>query len=125
MTNNLPPGLTAKTSEVFASYLETAPRSRASLERAVKAHLTEVNLASETNELLDLSTARKLAQGLLALLERSLDEQLPMVQGAVLYFVEDDDAESDFESAVGFDDDVEVFNAVCRHLGQAELVVNV
>ncbi|MGE0489971.1 MAG: hypothetical protein AB7S38_12265 [Vulcanimicrobiota bacterium] len=123
MTNNLPPGLTAKTGEVFARYLESVPRSRASLERAVKAHLTEVNLASETNELLDLATARKLAQGLLTLLERSQDEQLRLVQGAILYFVEDEDAESDFASAVGFDDDVEVFNAVCHQLGLPELAL--
>ncbi len=120
---SVPEGLSPSTRDSFLEYVQGPPRSRDSLKKAVKAHLTEAKLASENSDLLDLETARRLADGLTVLLEESGDDALRLLQGAVLYFVDDDDAESDFDSITGFDDDVEVYNAVCRHLKRDELVI--
>lgn len=46
-----------------------------------------------------------------------------LVQVAVRYFVMDDDGDDDLASAFGFDDDVEVFNAVAGELGRDDLLI--
>ncbi len=46
-----------------------------------------------------------------------------LVQVAVRYFVMDDDGDDDLASPFGFDDDVEVFNAVAHELNRPELVI--
>ncbi|MEZ4320121.1 MAG: hypothetical protein R3F61_21760 [Myxococcota bacterium] len=47
-----------------------------------------------------------------------------MTQVTVRYFVLDDDGDDDLMSPFGFDDDVEVFNAVVARLGLPELVID-
>lgn len=47
-----------------------------------------------------------------------------LVQVAVRYFVMDDDGDDDLASAFGFDDDVEVFNAVARVLERHDLLID-
>jgi hypothetical protein len=44
-----------------------------------------------------------------------------LAQAAVLYLVLEHDGVDDLESAFGFDDDLEVFNAVARALGEPPL----
>lgn len=50
------------------------------------------------------------------------EEHRRLVQSAVLYFIEDDDAESDTESLTGFDDDGAVIEAVAIAIGRPELL---
>lgn len=70
----------------------------------------------------------KVLQGLIAgcraLLDTEWDEESRrLVQGAVTYFLLEDDEEPDLDSVAGLDDDAEVFNAVARALGREDLVI--
>jgi uncharacterized membrane protein YkvA (DUF1232 family) len=47
------------------------------------------------------------------------DDEREIARLAVAYFVSTDDAEDDFSSPVGFDDDLQVIRAACHHLGIA------
>lgn len=47
------------------------------------------------------------------------------IQAAVRYFVIEDDAEGDLDSILGLDDDAEVLNAVLKHLGHDDWLVEV
>lgn len=51
------------------------------------------------------------------------DIQRRLAQVAVRYFVLDEDGDDDLASAFGFDDDVEVFNAVVERIGFGELAI--
>ena len=73
----------------------------------------------------DLDTALMLAKGCQALLGQvgAAPEERLLAQVAVRYVVLDEDADGDCDSPYGFDDDVEVFNAVALHLGLAHLAL--
>jgi hypothetical protein len=47
------------------------------------------------------------------------------IQAAVRYFVIEDDADSDLDSILGLDDDAEVLNAVLKHLGHNDWLVDI
>lgn len=65
-----------------------------------------------------------LAKGATSLLSSAVSESTHrLVQVAVRYFVMDDDGDDDLASPFGFDDDVEVFNAVAIALGRPELLI--
>lgn len=107
----------------YQRYLEIPVASRAVLKNKMDDYITTVLNASGENEFLDYPTAQKLNLSLRKLLDVCSDDQLPHVQAAVLYFINTDDASPDLESILGFDDDTEVANAVCRHLGHPELEI--
>lgn len=77
-------------------------------------------------EFLDLATAQRIASQCLAHLSWLEDHNRPdparLIQVAVRYFVEDEDAESDLSSPIGFDDDAAVVEAVARVLGTERLL---
>ena len=52
------------------------------------------------------------------------EEARPYIKGALGYYIADDDAAGDLESAAGFDDDLEVVNACLRFAGLDDLVVS-
>ena len=55
----------------------------------------------------------------------TLEDRRRLIQAAVRYFVIEDDADSDLDSSLGLDDDAEVLNAVMKHLGFEEWMVEV
>ena len=95
---------------------------------ALRAALLEFDTAIATfknRELVDIETAQRLSVGCKALLaavdERS--ESYFLAQIAVRYVVLDGDADGDTDGPFGFDDDVEVFNAIAEHLGHHHVVL--
>lgn len=122
--SDLPDSLPWDTRVTYARLLaEHRPIHRDQLAARVGAYLAHIESASGENEFLDLSAGRALGNSLLELIERCPDEHGPHLHAAVAYFVHADDAEHDLDSVVGFDDDLGVFNAVCEHVGLAELKV--
>ena len=70
-----------------------------------------------------MEAAQRLADALLKLVKDCEIHFLLHAQAAVSYFVDHDDAEHDLESPHGFVDDIEVFNAVCDHVGKSDLKI--
>ena len=74
---------------------------------------------------IDLSTAERIAEVLGTLLgehERNGAEAQRLVQAAVEYFVREEDDE-EITGVLGFDDDIQVINAVIRSLGRPDLLI--
>lgn len=121
----IPESLPEETKTAYQRYLELPLASRAILKNKINAYLETVANASGENEFLDLTTAKAIAKTLLTLIEKCPDDKICHLQAATYYFVEADDAAPDLDSILGFDDDAEVINAVCRFLGFLELEVEV
>ena len=43
---------------------------------------------------------------------------------AIYYFIESEDDEHDFDSILGFDDDIQVMNKIVNHLGYANMEIS-
>lgn len=72
----------------------------------------------------DKELGMALVAGATSLLSSAVSESTHrLVQVAVRYFVMDDDGDDDLASPFGFDDDVEVFNAVAVALDRTELLI--
>jgi hypothetical protein len=112
---------------LFAELLEESAVPQATLRSELEAHVGEIRAAAGKNEFLDVSLALRLAEVCSALLEegerQGTEEAWRLVQAATRYFILDDDGEHDLESVCGLDDDAEVCNAVSRHLGRPDLVI--
>lgn len=119
----LPQDLPEETRQTYAGYLRSAHLTRELLIARVRKYLDAIGQASETSQALDIATSSDLGLALLRLLRECSDDGLPHAQAAVFYFIEEDDAEPDLDSPLGFEDDACVFNAVCSHLGLDELKV--
>ena len=86
-----------------------------------------VHLVGKERERIDVALADRIAQVCLQLLGE-ISRETPaherrLIQVAVRYFVEEEDADGDMLSAFGFADDVAVLNAVLTSLGRDELVI--
>ena len=121
----IPSDLPPETREAYQRYLSLPILETSVLLNRIDAYLSVVKNASGENEFLDLSTANSIATALKKLAENSGKDSFPHVQAATYYFVNAEDASPDLESILGFDDDAEVVNAVCRHLGCPELQVEI
>lgn len=94
-------------------------------------YLAKLEVLKDFEDHLDIETARRVAERCIALLEL-VGEETPedarrLVQAAALYFVLDDDTESDIASAAGFSDDeavVEAAEAVIGPIGGRPATVN-
>jgi uncharacterized membrane protein YkvA (DUF1232 family) len=101
----------------------------AGLRTAIDAYVARVGLRAEHQEFVDVKLAERLAVAARAFLDHASpdtpDIHARLIQAAIRYFVLQDDAESDLTSVVGWDDDVEVFNAVALFIERPDLVVEV
>ncbi len=113
-------GLLSDTREVVRRLWEEPVCDVETLRAAIHAHRQAILGASAADQELGLL----LAQRTEALLEEaSTPERHRLVQIAVRYFAMDEDGDDDLASAFGFDDDVEVFNAVAGALGREDLLI--
>ena len=119
--DDLPACLPEDTRETYQRLLKEKAATRHQLGSRVKAYIALIERAATNSPLLDLRTARTLGESLLDLVDLCPEEYLRHLQAAIAYFLHSDDAEHDFDSVVGFEDDVEVYNAVCHHIGRADL----
>jgi uncharacterized membrane protein YkvA (DUF1232 family) len=93
----------------------------------VQAHLQHARFAAQTNPMVNTALAEAIAATFTNLLSRwptLTDLATPWLKGAMLYFVETDDDDPDFDSPIGFEDDVEVLNACLRMAGLEELCLS-
>jgi len=104
--------------------LDTQPDELAQLGETVELHVAQVKANAlpatdcEMAELLADRLCQLVADGdSLAPIERAL------ARGAVEYFLLTSDADDDLSDALGFDDDVRVFNSVARRLDRPQLVI--
>ena len=104
--------------------LELSPQQAAELAERVREHLDTLRQLAKVNPALEASTAESIAARLVDLLEGLSGlpkEQRPLVIGAARYFTRSRDIQPDFNSPVGFADDVTVLNFVLRQIGRGDL----
>jgi hypothetical protein len=90
----------------------------------IQAHLRRAKIVSQSNPMVHVALAEAIVATYDTLMTRwsSLPASArPWIKGAMLYFVEVDDDDHDFDSPIGFDDDVEVLNACLCLAGLEEL----
>jgi uncharacterized membrane protein YkvA (DUF1232 family) len=104
--------------------LELSAEQVVELADRVQAHLEVLRQAERVNKALDKATAEAVAHrltGLLAEITCLPKDQRPLVIGAARYFIRSLDIQPDFNSSVGFIDDVTVLNFVLRQIGRDDL----
>lgn len=110
----------------FADLLGEPRLAFEALREDLTTYLETIHQVGLMVKLLDLGVARSLADTALALLDyarRHDDEELrTLVQAAVRYFILEEEDE-EITGVLGFDDDRQVINAVCRAVGRTDLVV--
>lgn len=117
--SQLPEGLDASLSDALMRCAQRAEAiDLAYLGNRVQAHLQRARFAAQGSAMVNLAQA----EGLAATYDRLIRQwatlpavSQPWLKGAMLYFVETDDDDPDFESPAGLEDDVAVLNA-CLHL---------
>lgn len=121
-----PKNLSPRALRLFSAALQEDLIPVAGLRSEISDYVADLTRAALATEFIDLDTARLVATLCGRLLDRlapdSPDEHRRAVQAAVRYFVLPDDAESDIESPIGFDDDLAVVEAVAQHVGADDLL---
>lgn len=112
-------------SRVVRALLDAPDESADKLRQMVEQHIQTLQAAQSALEFLDLGLAGRIATAcdrLLGALGTSPPgAHLRIVRSAVLYFIQDDDVESDTGSILGLDDDAAVVAAAARAIGRADL----
>lgn len=102
------------------SHYHAALKSPVHMGYEVRAHLAGLESQTAENEFLDIQLARQLVIECDALLQNLQDGASErthrLVQMAISYFIDTNDAEDDTDSPIGFDDDAEVIRLVAREI---------
>jgi len=119
--HDIPPEYRERVGQLLGESL--VPRSE--LRGEVLGYITTVEQVSQMVQMLDSATALRLSEVVMALLDHVTDDASEpsrrLVQLAAHYLVREDDDE-EVTGVLGFDDDIQVINAVCRAVGRADLV---
>ena len=102
------------------AYSHLATESRSSLKLVVERYVFSVETTSAANPLVDVQTCRRVAQVLADATEhwdRLSEQHQAWLKAAVAYFVTSSDNEHDLQSPIGFDDDLELTQAVIQAIG--------
>jgi uncharacterized membrane protein YkvA (DUF1232 family) len=110
----------------FRQLLDQPAEPVPSLRAEVQRYIATVKQIGLMVKLLDIGAAERLAEVSVALLDHLTDAHPPeaklLVNAAVRYFVREEDDE-EVTGVLGFDDDVQVINAVSRMVGRTDLVI--
>lgn len=93
-----------------------------------KVHMETTAMMHSNNNLVNLSLAKAIEgslRQLLKLADTVSTENFSWIKAAAEYFVRTKDEEDDFTSALGFEDDAEVLNAVCVLVDREDLVLKI
>ena len=104
--------------------LATSTEELADLGAVIELHVEQVE--ANAGPATDVETARLIGRSLCGLLGSGQDfdaDARAQIRGAVEYFVMTDDAHSDLEDVLGFDDDARVVNAMLGRIGHSEFAV--
>lgn len=122
-------GIPDEAREIWQKLLAEQLVPVADLRAEVRDYQKAISAKARWSDDVDPSLAGRLAEASLKLLhtidDKSPEEQRRLVQAAVRYFVLQEDAESDLDSVLGLDDDVEVLNAVLKHLGRDDWLIRI
>ena len=104
--------------------LATTPDELSDLGSVIELHVEQV--AANAGPATDIDTAKLIGGSLCQLLASDLTfdgEQRAQIRGAIEYFIMTDDASSDLDDVLGFDDDARVLNAMLARIGHPEFAV--
>ncbi len=104
--------------------IETSPEELGELGAVIELHVEQV--AANAGPATDVDTARLIGRSLCRLLGSGADfdaDQRAQIRGAIEYFVMTDDASSDLDDVLGFDDDARVLNAMLSRIGHQTYAV--
>ena len=111
----------------FQTLLAEPPRPVEELEVEVEQYVEKVYQLAREGDWIDIDLVQALGSSSLRLLELITPECPPerraLIQAAVRYFTLSDDAQQDFATVFGFDDDAAVLGVVAEYLGRSDLVV--
>jgi len=111
--------------EAVRGYLAEPIASIDILEDQVALYAKELESQADGGAVFDLEYALGLArqcENLLAAADTMVEEHRRLVQAATRYFCVAEDADGDFESLIGFDDDGALIEAVAQSIGRADLL---
>jgi uncharacterized membrane protein YkvA (DUF1232 family) len=94
---------------------------------SAKLYLEQVRQAHVDNLYVNLNLAEAIFNNFCTAIEAWDDlpnHSRPWIKGMIRYFCLSSDLESDFDSPIGFDDDVEIMNACLRLAGREDLCIN-
>lgn len=103
-------------------YSNEPARGTEELEAQVDGYLSTLEEKQEEHEFLDIELARKVAAQCKALLRGVDEEYHQLLQAGIRYFIEENDAEADMESPIGFDDDAEVIALIAKEMGREDVL---
>lgn len=113
--------------EIVAKLLDEEPLPFGELRDEVSFYMHQVRDEAVDNGIVDLDMAEDIAEAARALITYAAGLGDPeahlFIHAAVRYFVMEDDAEDDFASPIGFDDDAEVMSAVAIVLDRPDLEI--
>lgn len=94
----------------------------------IQGYLDMVREAALQRDFVDVPMAEKIVAVLRALIEEAEEytaRERSLLAGAVSYFVDVNDQNSDLNSPTGLEDDAEILNAVSRYLGRHDLCIEI
>ena len=123
-----PVGLTQAQFEQLSEYTDEASKSMpGQLLEESRQHLEQAMLAHKNNRMVNV----RLATAIVGAIENAVSDwdllssnHQSWLASAVRYFSSSDDDEPDFDSPIGFEDDVEVLNACLRFAGLDDHCLN-
>jgi hypothetical protein len=122
-------GIPHASRELFEQLLEEDLRPVHELFNEVKAYARLATDQGRGLSEIDTVLVAQLADVSLKLLEtivpNSSEERRRLIQASVRYFLLEEDSDNDLDSVLGFDDDAEVTNAVLRHLGEGDWLIDI
>jgi uncharacterized membrane protein YkvA (DUF1232 family) len=128
MSSLFPEGLTQKEFSLLTQCANSASDiPTPDLIKSAKSYLEQVRLAHVDNIYINLNLAEALFNTFSTAIESWDDlphHSRPWIKGMIQYFCLSSDLESDFDSPIGFDDDVEIMNACLRLAGREDLCIN-